>query len=189
MIINPPTMKLLSLLATAALFLFGQSSLLCGVSSQAISAPISEGSAIGQNVFIYNSASGSIISPVEYTNELVMVPWQEYNDTMQWNLDLDMGGPTVYISSALTGQDGCDSSTNTVWNAPKGVPVTTSCNRAVTQYTNFIFFPTTGTNTYAISPASNYGACVTIVNNVPTIPSSACIRFAKNAQWQLVTIS
>lgn len=188
---KPPTMKLLSLLATAALFLFGQSTNLCGVSSQtvSVSAPMSESSALGQSIYIYNSASQSIVSPVEFTNELVMVPWQQYNNTMQWNFELDGAGPSVYISSMLTGQDGCDSTTNAVWDAPKGSPVTTTCNSGVNQYTNFILVPVLGTNTYVILPASNFAACVTIVNNAPVIPSAPCNRFASNVQWQFVTIS
>lgn len=188
-------MKLLSLLATAALFLFGQSNNLCSVSSQTVSAPMTQSEAMGQNVYIYNSATESIVSPLEYTNELVMVPWQEYNNTMQWKFEFDGSGPSVYIASALTGQDGCDSATNAVWNAPKGSPVTTTCNSGVTQYTNFLFIPTTGlntplsTNTYVILAAANVGACVTIVNNALAIPGHACNRYLSPVQWQFVTIS
>lgn len=186
---NLLTMKLLSLLATAALFLFGQSTSLYGVSSQTVSAPMSESSALGQGVYIYNSVTESIVSPLESTNQLVTVPWQEYNNTMQWKLELDGSGPSVYISSVLTGQGGCDSATNAVWDAPKGSPVTTACNSGVNQYTNFILVPVLGTNTYVILPAANYAACVTITNNALVIPSNACNRFASNVQWQLVTIS
>ena len=188
MITNLLTMKLLSLLATAALFLFGQSSNLC-VSSQTVSAPLTQSAALGQSVYIYNPVAESIVSPVQYTNELVMVPWQEYNDTMQWNLTPTLPTPSVYISSALTGQANCDSATDAVWNAPKGSPVTTACSRTVSQYTNFVLFQSLGTNTYVISPVSNIAACVTIVNGAPTIPLSPCNRRVSNVQWQLVTIS
>ena len=188
MITNLLTMKLLSLLATAALFLFGQSTNLCGVSSQTVSAPMTQSEAAGQSVYIYNSATESIVSPLQYTNELVMVPWQEYNSTMQWNFEGDIGA-SVYISSALTGLAGCDSATNAVWDGPKGSPVTTTCNKAVDQYTDFIFIPTLGTNTYVIVPRANVGACVTIANNALTIPGHACNRYVSSVQWQLVTIS
>ena len=158
--------------------------------AQTLSAPLTLATAIStaESVYIYNPASQSIVSPVEYTSELTMIPWQSYNTSMQWNFSLELSGPSVYINAVSPEAAGCSNGANAVWNAGKLVPVTTLCSPATSLYANFLFIPSRANN-YAIVPAENSGACVTIVNNVPTMLGTVCNRLGAATQWQLVTIS
>ena len=178
-------LSVLATVATAVMFLFSPAITV----AQTLSSPLTIDSVIssGESVYIYNPASQSIVSPVEYTNELTMVPWQSYNSSMQWNIT-EPSGPSVFINAVLPEAAGCSYGEGAVWNAGKLVPVTTLCSPLTSLYTNFLFFPTR-TNTYVILPAENSAACVTIVNNVPTMLGSGCNRLGAATQWQLRTVS
>lgn len=187
------TMGLLSFLATAALFVFGQlSSPFEAVSAQTLTThPVSSVYG-GTNVYIYNPASQSIISPVEYTNELVMVPWQNYNESMLWTLELEGSGPASYIYSAFPQFSGCPQGTTAQWDAEKMSPVTTVCSSAYF-YDTFEFVPKASppgpANTYVILALNNVAACVTDSNGVPVTPGNVCARLAASTSWQFVTIA
>ena len=179
-------LSVLATVATAVMFLFSPAV----VMAQTLSDPLTLANAVstGESVYIYNPASESIVSPVEYTTDLTMVPWQSYNSSMQWDLTLELSGPSVYINAVVPEAAGCSDGESAVWNAGVLVPVTTLCSPSISLYTNFLFIPARANN-YVIVPAENSGTCVTIVNNVPTILGTVCNRLGAATQWQLRTIS
>ena len=69
--------------------------------AQTVSPPIPLATAETENVYIYNPASGTIISPVEYTNELTMVSWRSFNSTMLWNINSTVTGNSPFEISAV----------------------------------------------------------------------------------------
>jgi len=158
-------------------------------SAQTLSAPLTLSSSLyGEGVYIYNPATQTIVSPVEYTSELTMVPWQSYNTSMQWDIAEDYTGTSLVISATAPQAAGCSSGATGLWNAGGTVvPVTTLCSPATSLYTTFSFVPTAKANTYLIVPEQSLLACVTIVNNAPTVP--VCNRLGAATHWQLVTIS
>ena len=91
-------LSVLATVATAVMFLFSPAITV----AQTLSSPLTIDSVIssGESVYIYNPASQSIVSPVEYTNELTMVPWQSYNSSMQWNIT-EPSGPSVFINAVF----------------------------------------------------------------------------------------
>ena len=189
-------MGLLSFLATTALLFLGSTGLfettpVTSVEAQTLSAPmdVTQPSILGTDLYIYNPATQSIISPSGTGNGLTMTPWTQYNTTMQWSILLDGSGPTYYISAVFPEDAGCSVGSTALWNALKKSPVSTLCSPATSVYTNFIFIPTATANTYVIVPDSNAAACITIQSGIPSSPSTVCNRLGAYTQWQFVTIS
>lgn len=161
--------------------------------AQTVSPPIPIATAETENVYIYNPPTGTILSPVEYTNELTMVPWRSFNSTMQWNINST--GNTFAISAAYPRFAGCGYGSSAVLNvAAQGLPVTTVCTSAAVAATISSVATTFGTSTGA--KATNFiisiytdniiGDCMQIVSGVPT--AQTCSPSTGSQQWQLVTI-
>jgi hypothetical protein len=180
-------MGLLTFLAAATLFLFGQSTPEMA-SAQTLSSPIALTSyTYGTPVYLYNPASQSVLTPVEYTNDLTTIPWQSSNNTAQWSITLDDGGPAVLISAVSSDAAGCPGATAQL-NAAKNSPVTTLCTPNTSLYVNFLLI-TTRPNTFVIVPDNNAAACITLSDENPVTPPTACSRLAAATQWQLVDIT
>lgn len=182
-----------SLQVIASVVLYGL--VLCASSGRtsalAVSAPLTISAASGVGVYLYNPASRTIACPLDYSNEIIMIPWQDYNISMQWDVYQDSATTNYYITAVTPSAAGCGSGTNAYWSATGGA-VSTICSTSQTagtafavtlgaKLTNYLF--------YAQSATGNSNSeCVTIVAGFPTLPTSSCNGVIAATQWQFVTI-
>jgi hypothetical protein len=167
--------------------------LLCALSgvtlAQTLSAPLTLSAAAG-GVYIYNPASRTIVSPVYYTNELIVVPWQDFNPSMLWNVT-DVGAVS-YISAVSASAAGCSLGQTAFWNGVPGSVVETVCATSELSVPSFTFGVGSKAGNYVIYqnvPGGNSsGECVTIAAGVPTLPAAECTPLTPTTQWQLVAI-
>jgi len=157
--------------------------------AQSVSAPLTVSSAAGVSVYLYNPATRTIVCPLDYSNELIMLPWQDFSSEMLWNVTAV--GSVYYISAAFPSAAGC-LGTNAFWNGVAGSLVSTLCATSETSASSFIFgvgARPTNYVIYEIVPGGNSDTqCVTIAGGVPTVPAVTCAVLTAATQWQLVTI-
>jgi hypothetical protein len=170
--------SVLATIATAVLLVFGQPAL---VAAQTVTPVTPSSTEASQGIYFYNPVTRDIISPSEYSNELSMVSYEYYNESMSWKLS-SAGSIYYYISSVDSTTAGCSS--GAYWSASN--PVVTVCGTGQSTDTSFEFVQTS--KGYAIFPESSTGC---VVNNKGTvsIPPTQCNVQGAFAQWQLVTIS
>ena len=190
-------MGLLSFLATTALLFIGATGLfgttpMAPVQAQTLSDPLDATTLVdsGTAFYVYNPPTQTIVSPATSGNGLVLIPWQDYdNTTMQWTLNTyDPHTGSAYISAAIPANLGCPAGL-VHWSAPTVAPVVTLCTPTVSVYESFFFLPTNGINAYNIQAFQNGGGCVADTNGVLTTPRGVCDVFGRYTKWQFVTIS
>lgn len=160
--------------------------------AQTVSAPVSLSTSAGQaiaaaGVYLYNPASRTIVCPLDYSSELIMIPWQDFNPTMLWNVTATAAGTSYYIYALSSSAAGC--SQTAYWNSVLGASLSTLCSSSDSDASSYVFGSGAKATNYVINSFNFPSECITIVSSVPTVPSTACSTNIAATQWQLVTIS